>query len=71
MREKSKKIEVCEKIDERSKHFVWWQIIYFYECWIFFGCTPFYLGNMIYLAKILRALLINKKVFVFLQKVNN
>ena len=37
----------------------------------FFGYTPFYIGNIIYLTKVLRALLSNTTVFAFLQKVNN
>ena len=38
----------------------------------FFWCTPFYIGNIIYLSKILRALSSNKIVFfAFVQKVNN
>ena len=41
------------------------QTIYFDECWNnFFGWTPFYIENIIYLAKILRALLSNKMVFL-------
>ena len=54
----------------KSRKIEKWQIICFDEYW-FFSWNPFYIGSMIYLAKIVRALLSNKIVFVFLQKVNN
>ena len=73
MWEKSTITKVCEIFDELSKYYVWvippygksrkiekWQIIFFDALWKwFFSWTPFYKGDIIYLATIMRALMSN------------
>ena len=41
-----------------------WQIICLDECWKYVFMDPFYIGDIIYLAKIVRALLSNKTFFL-------
>ena len=53
-----------EKV-EKLKNEKWYVIM---NSEFFFGYTPFYIGNIIYLAKIVRALLSNKIVFPFFEK---
>ena len=48
-----------------TNNIFWWMLK------IYFLIDPFYMGNIIYLAKILRSLLNNKIVFAFLRKVDN
>ena len=82
MWEELTKIEICEIIwwiieilclgypspmekVEKSKmttNMFWWMLE------IFFWCTPFYIWNIIYLAKIVRALSSNKIVFCICAK---
>ena len=54
-------MEKVEKSEMRTNMF-WWMLK------IFFWSTPFYIGNIIYLAKIVRALLSNKIVFCIIAK---
>ena len=67
-------IILCEKNRQQPKYVKFlmnnqniekWQIICFDEWWkCFFSSTPFYIGDIIYWAKIVRAFLSNYVVFV-------
>ena len=58
---------------KKSRKNINWELICQDEFWkYFFWCTPIFIGNIIYFAKIVRALSSNKIVFfTFLHKVNN